>query len=158
MTTSALIRSHETHCAMCMSWLPCDEMHSEPEFGWAPVCSQCCVLYKYRTPKGSTVPELVKPGNLVKTNYGTGPYVVRRIEAWDQYFGTQVLTTYSLVLSSLPKPRRQDPHYPRVNKLIGINGRIRSALVMFDDEVFVLNRKEIAQVAQVQLFPLAGEP
>lgn len=61
------------------------EIYRKPKIPWNPKwCTKCLVMINYcelpplsemrTTPKGEkTVPELLKVGDVIKTNYGTGP-------------------------------------------------------------------------------------
>jgi hypothetical protein len=87
-----------------------------------------------RHPSGPTVPELVKVGNLVETNYGTGPYVVKRISKHLDY-GVE---TYTLACSS---PTHSGESY--LNELVAVDGRILDLFLASKDEVFLLGEMPV---------------
>ena len=90
----------------------------------------------FRTPSGPIVPELIKPGDVIKTSYETGPYVVRRVEARPRHWDDGAIQAYDLVLTHCLSPESADQYYPRVNCLIGVDGRVVRAPLHSDDEVF----------------------
>ncbi len=90
------------------------------------------------TPAGQPeVDDLVKPGDVVWTNYDTGPYLVKAVRRHDYQVSEQHdlggLQSFSLVLNSMDK-RGADCG---INELVSVDGRLLKLFANNDDEVFV---------------------
>ena len=90
-----------------------------------------------RHPSGIPLPELVKPGTVVKTSYGTGPYIVKSVSRWEIY-GVE---THSLVCKS-SEDSNGDSY---LNNLVAVDGRILQLFLANEDEVFVLDDYPLRQ-------------
>lgn len=87
-----------------------------------------------RHPSGAPLPELVETGTLVKTSYGSGPYVVKKIAPFVDY-GVQ---TYSLRCRS---PVLSGEFF--LNELVAVDGRILALFLANEDEVFLLGEMPV---------------
>lgn len=81
-----------------------------------------------RHPSGPRFCDLIGVGTVVRTSYGTGPYIVKDIREFVDY-GVE---TYSLVCSDVDKSGRYF-----LNELVAVDGRMLALFVANDDEVFV---------------------
>ena len=128
-----------------------------------------------QTPEGQpNVPDLVRPGAIVHTNYNTGPYIVVRVSGPHRYApdlapfsrdlradaevpdGTRVFEHYSLCLvheqefieSPILKRLKEDSW---VNEVVAVDGRLLKLFEANCDEVFMDGRNAHAAM-------LLGEP
>lgn len=98
---------------------------------------------KRRTPDGEpTVKDIVKPGDMVITNYGTGPYRVEHVDEFQSYIGDPWFT---LVLSKPDERYNKDgsPHPANhywINGLVAVGGLILGYFVEDTDTVTVTDR------------------
>lgn len=87
------------------------------------------------TPIGEpVVPELVQPGDVVRTNYGTGPFRVIEVA------GPYGHGCYSLILTK-PESRSNKPEN-MINELVAVGQRLLRLHASNDDEVFVISKGE----------------
>lgn len=88
-----------------------------------------------------TVGDLIKPGQLVATNYGTGPYKILTVTAYPSYHGSR---TWSLVMhrvhDGFVRPREGESF---INEIVvewdGDTPRFRMLFACNDDEVLLLD-------------------
>ncbi|WP_127523634.1 hypothetical protein [Mesorhizobium sp. Z1-4] len=111
-------------------------------------------LRDYRLCSGPPIEELVWPGSVVKTNYGTGPFcVVGMGGPYVESYGANYPPHWSLQLvtiSSLAKiPRRLPMPNAWINELVPVDGRILQLFSNNPDEVLVIGtRPDIARLAR----------
>jgi len=81
-----------------------------------------------RKPHGPSVGDLIQPGSVVRTSYGTGPYIVVDIGHYS-YYGVEA---HSLVCKDMDGRGR---YY--LNELVAVDGRILKLFLANEDEVFI---------------------
>lgn len=103
------------------------------------------------TPPGQkTVPELVLIDDLIKTNYGTGPYRVEKITKHTYY---KICEAYTLVLSYPDAPRNKNGELPKnysysfVNEIVAQDGRLLMLFEANKDEVIVIGKAKIRRTS-----------
>lgn len=82
-----------------------------------------------RHPSGPRFRELLKEGDVVRTSYGTGPYIVDHIGKYPTY-GVEC---YSLGLKDMLGKRGYG-----INELVAVDGRLLALFLANEDEVEVL--------------------
>lgn len=94
-----------------------------------------------RKPSGIELTQLIRPGIVVKTSYGSGPYIVESVHRHEIYGHEE----YSLILSGLNNKRRKDgtahrgdSSYYYLNELVAVDGRILHLFVANKNEVFIV--------------------
>lgn len=95
-------------------------------------------LYR-KTPNGQdTVEDLIKPGTIVKTNYGDTEYIVKSVTKYIykpiERPDDHTFENYSLVL--IDKKTNKGGSY--LNELVAVDGKILKLFMANDDEVFIL--------------------
>ena len=117
---------------------------------------ELCVGAYYRdrlrlTPPGQkTVLELISIDDLIKTNYGTGPYRVEDISKYT-YYG--ICEAYSLTLSDLNAPRNKNGKLPEnysysfVSEIVAQDGRLLMLFEANKDEVIVVGKAKIRRTS-----------
>ena len=117
---------------------------------------ELCVTAYYRdrlrlTPPGQkTVSELVVIDDLIKTNYGTGPYRVEGITK-NTYYG--ICEAYSLVLSDVNAPRNKNGElsknysYAVINEIVAQDGKLLMLFEANKDEVTVVGKAKIQRTS-----------
>jgi len=105
-----------------------------------------------RHSKGPHWSQLVHPGSIVKTSYGTGPYVVESLHEYEHY-GIKLI---SLICSLPAAPRRKDGKMKGepdgwLNDYVAVDGRLLSLFLTNEDEVLVVGDFIFTQKVQVQL-------
>lgn len=103
------------------------------------------ICFRQTPPGEPKVPDLIKEGDTVRTSYGTGPYVVRRITRTD-FEGHEA---YSL---SLAEPSRPNVARVAVNDLVAVGGRVLALMECNDDEVLLSRRPKGLAPIQMSLF------
>jgi len=91
-----------------------------------------------QTPVGQpTVEDLLRPGTIIKTNYGTGPYVVRSVsqDDWND------LCYWTLALSEPTSTKISS----WINDLVAIDGRILKLFTTSTDEINIIDHSELEQ-------------
>ena len=120
------------------------------------ITSELCVTAYYRdrlrlTPPGQkTVSELVVIDDLIKTNYGTGPYRVEGVTK-NTYYG--ICEAYSLVLSEVNAPRNKNGElsknysYAGINEIVAQDGKLLMLFEANKDEVMVVGKAKIRRTS-----------
>jgi len=100
---------------------------------------------KRRTPPGQpTVSDIVKPGDIVKTTYDTGPYRVEKVRVYKSYVGDPIFT---LIVSNPNGRYKKDGRATKenlcwLNELVAVDGRLLAYFVNNDDEVIVVDSSQ----------------
>ena len=127
-----------------------------------------------RTPAGeATVPELLPPGTIVATSYGTGPYIVVRVRGPWFYDPSGAADPYRRSTRAAPDGRETFPHWSlelcrvgefvakrplagsaHVNECVAVGGRVLHLFAGNDDEVIRQGFDEAAAAAIVPALAL----
>lgn len=131
------------------AWLPDALQRGETFADWpASTNAQAELGYRdllqYRqTPHGQPeVDQLVFPGDTVWSSYGSGPYVVKEVNAYE----CQGMRCFSLVLVDLGEAdvrKRKRESCSWINEVVAVDGRLLKLFVRNEDEVFIA-RHELA--------------
>lgn len=131
------------------AWLPDALQRGETFADWpASTNAQAELGYRdllqYRqTPHGQPeVDQLVFPGDTVWSSYGSGPYVVKEVNAYQ----CQGMRCFSLVLVDLGEAdvrKRKRESCSWINEVVAVDGRLLKLFVRNEDEVFIA-RHELA--------------
>ena len=95
-----------------------------------------------RHPIGPKFRELLKEGDVVRTNYGTGPYIVDHIGKYPAYG----VDCYSLGLEDL-----NGKHGYGINELVAIDGRLLHLFLANEDEVEVMKDYKLPEKPQLTM-------
>ena len=112
------------------------------------------------TPPGQkTVPELISIDDLIKTNYGTGPY---RVEGISKYTCYGICEVYSLILSEPNAPRNKNGKLPKdysysfINEIVAQDGRLLMLFEANEDEVIVVGKAKIRRTSLSDFYGRGG--
>jgi hypothetical protein len=94
-----------------------------------------------RHPSGPAMRDLVAAGMAIRTSYNTGPYLVKRISAHENYG----VKCYSFACTGVD---RHGEYY--LNDYVAVDGRILHLFLANDDELII--EKEVKVVIQPALF------
>lgn len=118
-----------------------------------------------RTPPGQpTVPDLVSPGDMVRTSYNSGPYIVTKINREVLMHCNEEYPHYALnvVLVERWKANGEIPPLDRLcylNELVAVDGRLLKLFEVNRDEVFVVEKNfkpiPMRQTTLMELIDLA---
>ena len=103
-----------------------------------------------RHPSGPHWSELVHPGSVVSTSYGTGPYVVEEIHEHEHY-GVKLI---SFVCSLPDSPRSKNGRMKGnpdgwLNDYLAVDGRLLALLLANNDEVIINTAQPLKQNIKV---------
>ena len=127
---------------------------------------ELCVRAYYRdrlrlTPPGQkTVLELISIDDLVKANYGTGPYRVEDISKYT-YYG--ICEAYTLILSYLNAPRNKNGELPKnysyssISEIVAQDGRLLMLFEANKDEVIVVGKAKIRRTSLSDFYGAAAD-
>ena len=126
---------------------------------------ELCVMAYHRDrlrltpPRQKTVCELISIDDLIKTNYGTGPYRVEEISK-HTYYG--ICEAYSLVLSEPNAQRNKNGKLPKdysysfINEIVAQDGRLLMLFEANKDEVIVVGKAKIRRTSLSDFYGRGG--
>lgn len=109
---------------------------------------------RHEDPARGTVADLIKPGQIVKTSYGTGPYRVETVKAWPYHGFTGWTLTMAQVVDGVVKGSADYT----INELVAVwdedGPHIRKLMKASNDEVYLLEGEAfpINRAGQLSLF------
>ncbi len=113
--------------------------------------------FGYRVPTGLPIHDVVGPGAIVRTSYGSGPYLVARVAgpwAYQPPEGGR-FDHWTLCLVDLREGKRRKGHDPvadsTVNEIVAVDGRLLKLFEVNLDEVLILERPAGLVIPTVQL-------
>lgn len=98
----------------------------------------------FRHPSGAPIAELVQPGSIVETNYGTGPYCVVKVAGPYPYDDGCLHWSLCLVDAKWRERGKRLEANAWVNEIVPVDGRLLKLFEANDDEVVVLGFDEAA--------------
>lgn len=117
----------------------------------------------YRTPAGPPIHALVRPGTVVTTSYGSGPYHVHQLSGPHTFRPKEggEFAHWSLILSPIRDFDPASSRFPKgdhfINEVVAVNGRLLHLFENNDDEVLIQDFDEMF-AKQAELKALAAEP
>lgn len=101
------------------------------------------VEYSFRRPTGAPIADLVQPGSIVTTNYGTGPYCVVEVAGPYPYDDGCQHWSLCMIDANWRDHRKSMPAvHAWINEIVPVDGRLLMLFENNTDEVFVLGRDE----------------